>query len=96
VKPEEFENARDGGRENLEDRDSVRNGARVGFDSVDSSDNGAFGDPTDASAEKGEQIFEAACDELVQLGEWLADQRFEDLMPADHVEPKPGSGADRL
>jgi len=91
VKPEEFENARDHGLRDLSNADSTRHGARVSYDSVESSDNGAYGDQTDATAEKGERLFEAACDQLVHLAEWLDEQRFEDLMPRDHVAPKPGS-----
>jgi len=44
-----------------------------------------LGDQTDATPAKGEQLFEAASDQLVQLCEWLDDQRFADLMPRDHV-----------
>ena len=91
VKPEEFENARDGGLQDLTSAGHSRHGARVHYDAIDNAGNGAFGDQTDASAEKGEQLFEAACDELVHLLEWLDDQRFADLMPQSHVEPQPGS-----
>jgi len=85
VDEEEFENARDGGLLDLRSAGHSRHGARIHYDTIENSANGAFGDPTDASAEKGERIFEAACDELIQLAEWLADQRFADLMPRDHV-----------
>lgn len=91
VKPEEFENARDNGCTDLGGAGHSRNGARVHFDAIENSANGAFGDQTDATAEKGEQLFEAACDQLVHLLEWLDDQRFEDLMPMAHVDPQPGS-----
>jgi creatinine amidohydrolase len=44
-----------------------------------------LGDQTDATPEKGRQLFEAASDQLVKLCEWLDAREFEDLMPADHV-----------
>ena len=91
VKEAEFENARDDGLTDLANAGYSRHGARVHYDTVENAANGAFGDPTDATAEKGERIFEAACDELVQLGEWLAEQRFANLMPRAHVDPQPGS-----
>jgi len=91
VKPAEFANARDNGLEELSTAGHRRHGARVHYDAIENADNGAFGDQTDASAEKGERLFEAACDELVHLVAWLDDQRFEDLMPRDHVDPKPAS-----
>ena len=85
VREEEFENARDGGLVHLEEAGNVRYGARTFYDAVENSPNGAFGDPTDATAEKGERLFEAATDQLVHLIEWLDDQSFEDLLPRDHV-----------
>jgi creatinine amidohydrolase len=91
VKSGEFENARDNGLKDLESADSTRHGSRVSYDSVESADNGAYGDQTDATAEKGERLFEAATSELVQLLEWLDEQRFEDLLPEPHVDPQPGS-----
>jgi creatinine amidohydrolase len=44
-----------------------------------------LGDQTDATAEKGEQLFDAASDQLVQLCEWLDAQTFEDLLPKERV-----------
>jgi creatinine amidohydrolase len=44
-----------------------------------------LGDQTDATAEKGEELFEAATDQLIQLCEWLDAQAFADLMPKEHV-----------
>ncbi len=96
VEPGEFENARDGGLTDLASSGHSRHGARVHYDTIENSANGAFGDPTDASAEKGERLFEAACDELVHLAEWLADQRFADLMPREHVDPQPGSRSEQV
>jgi len=63
----------------------VVNGARTFYDACDNSENGVFGDQTDATAEKGEQLFEAATDQLVRLCEWLADADYEALMPEPHV-----------
>lgn len=77
--------ARDGG---LVDwgRDTGRQfGARTFFDSIDNTDNGVLGDQTDATPEAGEQLFEAAADQLCHLCDWLADQAYADLMPKDHV-----------
>ncbi|MEF8799702.1 MAG: creatininase family protein [Halolamina sp.] len=91
VKPEEFENARDDGLTDLSSGGHTRHGARVHYDAIENADNGAFGDQTDASAEKGEQLFEAAFDQLVHLAEWLDEQRFADLLPRDHVDPQPRS-----
>jgi creatinine amidohydrolase len=91
VKPDEFANARDGGLKDLGSAGHTRHGARVHYDAIENAGNGAFGDQTDATAEKGEELFEAATAQLVQLLEWLDDQRFGDLMPEQHVEPQPGS-----
>jgi creatinine amidohydrolase len=63
----------------------VRNGARTFYDAIDNTDNGVLGDQTDATAQKGERLFEAATDQLVQLCEWLAGREFGALMPKDHV-----------
>jgi len=85
VHDDRLEDARDGGLAIIEESDAYRFGTRTFFDAVDNSDNGVFGDQTDATAEKGEQLFEAAVEQLVQLCDWLDDQPFEDLMPAEHV-----------
>ncbi|WP_455448487.1 creatininase family protein [Natrinema thermotolerans] len=85
VHDDRLEEARDTGVPSVEDADTVKHGSRTFFDAADNTDNGVFGDQTDASAEKGEQLFEAASDQLVQLSEWLAAQDFEDLLPNDHV-----------
>jgi len=73
--------ARDGGLATVEDADARRFGARTFYDAADNTDNGVFGDQTDATAETGERLFEAASDQLVRLCEWLDQQAFEDLMP---------------
>jgi creatinine amidohydrolase len=59
-------------------------GADVGFDTADFSESGAVGTPTDASAEAGERIFEAASDQLDALVDWLADRSLESLQPEPH------------
>jgi creatinine amidohydrolase len=92
VREEYLAEARDGGLVRLEESENNVHGTRVSYDAVESSPNGAFGDQTDATPEKGERIFEAAAEHLVQLLEWLDGRRFEDLMPADHVDPQPGTG----
>ncbi len=77
--------ARDGGVASVDEADTVMHGSRTFYDAADNTDNGVLGDQTDASAEKGEQLFEAATEQLVALCEWLDDQAFADLMPEDHV-----------
>jgi creatinine amidohydrolase len=77
--------ARDGGLVDLRDADTVKHGARTFYDAIDNTDNGVLGDQTDATAEKGAELFAAASDQLVQLCEWLAAQDFADLVPKAHV-----------
>ncbi len=77
--------ARDGGVPSVDAAGTVRNGSRTFYDAADNTDNGVLGDQTDATAEKGARLFEAAADQLVELTEWLAAQEFADLMPRDHV-----------
>ncbi|MWV64969.1 creatininase family protein [Halorubrum sp. JWXQ-INN 858] len=91
VREGELETARDGGLVDLADSGSVVHGARTNYDAIDNSGNGGFGDPTDVTPEKAERLFEAAADQLVALLEWLDAQALEDLMPAAHVDPQPGS-----
>jgi len=83
-----LEQARDGGLASFDDDIGRIHGARTFYDSIDNTDNGVLGDQTDASPEIGAELFEAACDHLVALAEWLADQPFEDLMPRDHVSAR--------
>jgi creatinine amidohydrolase len=86
VRDDRLEDARDGGLVDWQDHEEVRtHGARTFYDSVDNTENGVLGDQTDATAEKGEQMFEAAADQLVRLCDWLDSQDFEDLMPKPHV-----------
>lgn len=84
VREAELTNARDGGLSPMPD-DYRTHGARTFYESIDNSDNGAFGDQTDATPEKGAELFEAATEQLVQLLGWLDDQPFDDLMPKPHV-----------
>jgi creatinine amidohydrolase len=85
VHDDRLEEARDGGLVEW-GRDSGRQfGARVFYDAIENTENGVLGDQTDATPEKGEQLFEAATDQLVRLCDWLADQPRDDLMPPAHV-----------
>jgi creatinine amidohydrolase len=77
--------ARDGGIVDLRMADTVKYGSRTFYDAIDNSDNGVLGDQTDATAEKGAELFEAASEQLVNLCEWLDEQDFADLMPEAHV-----------
>jgi len=85
VHDDRLEEARDGGLVDLRTSDARKFGARTFYDAIENSENGAFGDQTDATAAKGEELFEAATEQLVQLCEWLEAQRFEDLTPRSHV-----------
>ncbi|WP_313695035.1 creatininase family protein [Halorarum halobium] len=91
VREGELEAARDGGVVDLPAATTGRFGARTYYDSSDNSPNGVFGDQTDATAEIGAELFEAASEQLVKLLGWLDDQPFSDLMPEPHVDPQPGS-----
>ncbi len=88
IRTDELAAARDGGCPDLTEVRTERHGARLFYDAIENSDNGAFGDPTDATAEKGERLFEAACGQLVELCEWLADQPWEALAPRSHVRDR--------
>jgi len=88
VRAGELEAARDDGCPDLEVAETERNGARLYYDSIENSHNGAFGDPTDASAAKGEELFEAAGEQLVALAEWLEVQPWETLGPRAHVRER--------
>jgi creatinine amidohydrolase len=85
VHDDRLEDARDGGLVDLRDADTVKHGSRTFYDAIDNTENGVLGDQTDATAEKGERLFEAASDQLVQLCEWLDAQDFADLLPEDHA-----------
>jgi creatinine amidohydrolase len=85
VREDRLEDARDGGLTEFDDDTGRVHGARTFYDAIDNTANGVLGDQTDATAEKGEQLFEAATDQLVQLVEWLNEQEYADLMPRPHV-----------
>jgi creatinine amidohydrolase len=93
VRESELAAARDGGLADLDAAsDSLeRYGTRTFYDAIENSENGVFGDQTEATAEVGERLFEAAAEQLVRLLEWLDEQRFEDLLAPAHVDPQPGS-----
>jgi len=85
VREDRIEDARDGGLTEFGEDTGRVHGARTFYDAIDNTENGVLGDQTDASPEVGEELFEAACDHLVELAGWLDDQPFADLMPNDHV-----------
>lgn len=85
VHEDRLTDARDGGVLDWTTDDNFRrHGAQTFYDAADNTDNGVFGDQTDATAEKGKQMFEAATDQLVELCEWLDSQPHEELMPEPH------------
>jgi creatinine amidohydrolase len=85
VETDQLADARDGGLTNWKRGAGRQFGARTFYDAIENTGNGVLGDQTDATPEKGEQLFEAATDQLVGLCDWLADQPFADLMPREHV-----------
>ena len=86
VREDRLDDARDDGLVDLRNGETTKFGARTYYESIDNSPNGVFGDQTDATPEKGRELFEAATEQLVHLLEWLDDQPFEDLMPDPRVE----------
>jgi creatinine amidohydrolase len=85
VHDDRLEAARDGGIPDVEAADTRKFGSRTFYDAADNTENGVLGDQTDATAEKGAELFEAASDQLVNLCEWLDAQAFEDLLPEPRV-----------
>jgi len=85
VHDDRLADARDGGLVDWQDGDVAQNGARTFYDAIENTDNGVLGDQTDATAETGERLFEAATDQLCELCEWLADRDRSTLMPPEHV-----------
>ncbi len=85
VHDDRFAEARDGGAPNPEESVRVRNGAATFYDAVENSDNGAFGDQTDANAETGAELFDAASDQLEELCEWLAARDWDELRAPERV-----------
>ncbi|MFB6120165.1 MAG: creatininase family protein [Halobacteriaceae archaeon] len=86
VHTDRLDAARDGGTATVSADMGRVHGARTFYDAVDNSPNGVFGDQTDATPERGAQLFEAATDQLVALVEWLEAQPFDDLLPESPVE----------
>jgi len=85
VHEDRLDEARDGGLVDWGPDSGRQFGARVFYDAIENTENGVLGDQTDATPQKGEQLFEAATDNLVKLCDWLADQPSDDLMPPAHV-----------
>ncbi|GGK61005.1 MULTISPECIES: creatininase family protein [Haloarcula] len=85
VHDDRLEDARDGGIPSVEAAETKKYGSRTFYDAADNTDNGVLGDQTDATAEKGAEMFEAATEQLVRLCKWLDSQAFEDLLPEPHV-----------
>jgi len=85
VREDRLEDARDGGIASVDAAETEKFGSRTFYDAADNTGNGVLGDQTDATAEKGEQMFEAATEQLVKLCDWLDSQDFQDLMPKEHV-----------
>ncbi|WP_335999708.1 creatininase family protein [Halorientalis halophila] len=88
VHADRLEDARDGGVPSVDEAGTMKFGARTFYDAADNTDNGVLGDQTDATPEKGEELFEAASEQLVKLCEWIDDQPFDDLMPEPHVRDR--------
>ena len=91
VRDDQLEAARDDGVPSIEAAETVVHGARTFYDAADNTECGVLGDQTDATPEKGEKLFEAATDQLVQLLDWLDERTMADLMAKPHVDPQPGS-----
>ncbi|WP_458189929.1 creatininase family protein [Haladaptatus sp. NG-WS-4] len=91
VREEKLAEARDGGLVDLAAGNPVVHGARNYYDAIDNTENGVLGDQTDATPEKGAELFEAATDQLVKLLDWIDEKPFTDLMAKPHVDPQPGS-----
>ncbi|MEF8882634.1 MAG: creatininase family protein [Halapricum sp.] len=85
VHEDRLDEARDGGLADFGESTGRKYGARTFYDSIDNTANGVLGDQTDATAEKGRKLFEAASEQLIRLSEWLADQPRDALMAEDHV-----------
>lgn len=84
VREDRLDDAAEGGVRNMDELDLRRHGARTFYDAVDNSDNGVFGDQRDATAEKGNRLFEAAAEQLVALLDWLDDQPYDALAAKPH------------
>ncbi|MDY6764325.1 MAG: creatininase family protein, partial [Halobacteria archaeon] len=51
-------------------------GSSVAYDSVDFTQNGVVGDPTEASRDRGKELFEKSVEELVRLIDWLKENEI--------------------
>ncbi|TYT63429.1 creatininase family protein [Natrialba swarupiae] len=89
VREDRLEDARDGGATFEHDAERVH-GATTFYDTIEHSPNGVFGDQTDATPEIGQQLFEAATDQLEALLEWLDERPLEELLTDSDLEPEPG------
>jgi len=85
VREDQFERARDEGIPDMSEFEGTTFGARTFYDAIDNTASGVLGDQTDATREKGAELFDAAAEQLVNLAEWLDDQPFAELMPKGHV-----------
>jgi creatinine amidohydrolase len=86
VHEDRLEWARDEGVRDVEAYDGIRtHGATTFYDAIDNTESGVIGDQTEATAETGAELFEAATEQLVKLTEWLDEQAFADLLPDEHV-----------
>ena len=85
VREDRIDDAAAGGPRSLAEADPRRHGARTFYDAIDNTDNGVLGDQRDATAENGEELFEAALEQLIALLEWLDEQPFEDLAAKPRV-----------
>lgn len=61
-------------------------GVEIGFDTRDFSQSGAVGDPTLATAEKGQRLLAAAAERLDAFCRWLAVQSEDALRPPSHLD----------
>lgn len=85
VHDDRLEDARDGGYSDAFEDSYLTHGSRTFYDAIENTSNGVLGDQTDASAEKGERLFEAATEQLVELIEWMRAREPEELLPREHV-----------
>lgn len=60
-------------------------GVEIGFDTLDFSPSGATGDPTPATAEKGERLLAAAAERLDAFCRWFSAEPEESLRPQSHL-----------
>lgn len=93
VDTESLEHARDHGVSDFDFADFTVHGSRIHYDTIDNSPNGSFGDPTEATAAIGEQLFTAARDELVALVEWLEEQPLSALLPQPPIRASSSSNS---